>query len=114
MESGLSKGRSMSVQFVTPVDASSAVAAADPAKLKRAPRHHHSGAKPLPVANIALDQKGILRVGHLLTLLSLTSTKFYSRLNAGLIPPPCGNDGRPFWTTRVVSDYLDTLAGGAS
>lgn len=84
------------------------------APTKRQVRHQHGGAKPLSVVHISLGQPGILRVGHLLTLLSLNSTKFYKRLNAGLIPKPSGNDGRPYWTTEVVRKLLDSLKGSQS
>lgn len=81
---------------------------------KREPRHQHGGAKPLSVVNISLSQPGILRVGHLLTFLTISSTELYKRRKTGLIPPPSGNDGRPYWTTEVVRKLLDSLNGSQS
>jgi len=66
--------------------------------------------KPLSVL-VSLDQPGRLRVGHLLTLLSISSPTLYARINAGLIPKPDGHDGRPYWNTTTVRAYL---AGGQS
>lgn len=54
-----------------------------------------------------LNGPGRLRVGHWLSLLSISSPTFYKRLNAGVIPPASGNDGKPYWNTKVVRDFLN-------
>ncbi|CAD6526126.1 hypothetical protein ACFQ3P_13715 [Paraburkholderia sabiae] len=65
-------------------------------------------ARPKPVT-IDLNQPGRLRVGHLLTLLSVSHDSFYRKLKAGAIPAPSGRDPRPYWNTATIRDYL---AGG--
>jgi predicted DNA-binding transcriptional regulator AlpA len=86
----------MSVEFVKPV--------AQRQKM-RGHKASSGNTKPLPVL-LSLDQPGRLRTGHLLTLLSITSPTLYKRINAGVIPKPDGNDGRPFWLTSTVRAYL--------
>ncbi|MFM0272381.1 hypothetical protein PQQ59_17465 [Paraburkholderia aspalathi] len=78
-----------------------------PVKQKRPPRSGNT--KPRPLL-FSLDQPGRLRVGHLLTLLSISSPTLYKRINTGEIPKPDGRMGRsPYWNTQTVREYL---AGG--
>ncbi|KIG09825.1 hypothetical protein BurMR1_3062 [Burkholderia sp. MR1] len=73
---------------------------------KRPPRN--GDARPRPVS-LDLDQPGRLRVGHLLTLLSVSSKTFYVRKAAGLYPAPDGYEGRsPYWNTKTVRDFLNS------
>jgi len=85
-----------------------------PVKPKRPPRTGNTKPRPL---RFPLDQPGRLRVGHLLTLLSISSPTLYKMLNSGQIPKPDGRMGRsPFWNTETVRTYLDggkgTHSGG--
>jgi predicted DNA-binding transcriptional regulator AlpA len=86
----------MSVKFVDP--AVQLIAA--PVSSRR-----NGSTRPRPLM-ISLDQPGRLRVGHLLTLLSISAPTFYRRMKAGEIPPATGNDGRPYWLTSVVREYV--------
>jgi hypothetical protein len=72
--------------------------------VKKKSRNGHT--RPRPVT-LDLNSPGRLRVGHWLTLLSISATTFYKRLNAGVIPPASGNDGKPYWNTKVVRDFLN-------
>jgi predicted DNA-binding transcriptional regulator AlpA len=79
----------------------------DPAAPKsfRPKKAGHS--KALPVACIDLQQAGRLRVGHLLTLFSVSHSTLYNRIRSGQIPQPDGVDGtRPFWKTETVRHAL--------
>ena len=65
----------------------------------------HTRARPL--GGIDLGQPGRLRVGHLLTLFSVSHSTLYSHIKAGKIPKPDGEDGaRPFWLTSTVAKVL--------
>ncbi|WP_162600946.1 hypothetical protein [Paraburkholderia sp. C35] len=79
-----------------------------PRRTMKGHRATSGNTRPLPVL-LSLDQPGRLRVGHLLTLLSISSPVLYARLKNGLIPKADGDDGRPYWNTSTVRDYL---AGG--
>ncbi|CAG4920425.1 hypothetical protein [Paraburkholderia gardini] len=65
------------------------------------------GTRPKTVIT-PLNQPGRLRVGHLLTLLSISATTFYRRLNAGVIPEADGSDGKPYWKTETVRAFLES------
>jgi len=68
-------------------------------------RQTHTRARPL--TNIDLTKPGRLRVGHLLTLFSVSHSTLYSHIKFGLLPPPDGKDGtRPYWLTQTVNSYL--------
>ena len=58
--------------------------------------------KPKSIAHLDLQQPGRLRVAHMLTLLSVSHSTFYSRLKNGSLPAPDGNDPRPYWRTETV------------
>ena len=60
--------------------------------------------KPLPVT-IDLNQPGRLRVGHCLTLFSVSHASFYRGLGTKY-PRQDGNDGRPYWTTTTIRQCL--------
>ena len=65
----------------------------------------HTRARPL--GGIDLRQPGRLRVGHLLTLFSVSHSTLYSHIRSGKIPKPDGEDGtRPFWLTSTVAKAL--------
>lgn len=63
-------------------------------------------AKARPVAHIDLTQPGRLRVGHLLTLLSISHSALYERLRSGRLPKPDGHDPRPYWRTTTILALL--------
>ena len=85
------------------------VSATKPAEVKRRPPRTGS-AKPRPVT-LDLSQPGRLRVGHLLTLLGISSASLYRLINEGKVPAADGRMGRsPYWNTSTVRKLLD---GGA-
>ncbi|WP_334186762.1 hypothetical protein [Noviherbaspirillum sp.] len=70
-----------------------------------APKRGHS--KALPVT-LSLDQPGRLRLGHIMTLYSISHATVYSYINRGLIPKPDGKDGaRPYWKTETIKEALN-------
>jgi hypothetical protein len=70
-------------------------------------RKKRGHAKPLPVPHELGDLKR-LRVGHLMSLLSISHATLYARLLTGTIPKPDGKDGkRPYWKTSTVRALLD-------
>src|ERR1051326_7418204 len=55
------------------------------------------------------DPDARVRVAHFQYLLSCIShSAFYARLKRKLIPPADGHDGRPYWTTATVRQFLQT------
>jgi predicted DNA-binding transcriptional regulator AlpA len=62
--------------------------------------------KPLPIQNLDLNQPGRLRVGHLMTLFSVSHSSIYKRLADGRIPPPDGRDPRLYWLTSTIRDAV--------
>ena len=69
-------------------------------KKKKKPASGH--AKPLPFIG-DINQPGRLRVGHLQTLLSLSHSGVYARIEKGEVPKPDGKDGkRPYWFTETI------------
>ena len=63
--------------------------------------------KALPLHNIDFTKPGRLRVGHLLTLFSVSHSGFYAHLGTRY-PAPDGKDGgRPYWKTSSVRDFLE-------
>lgn len=57
---------------------------------------------------VSLDQPGRVRVAHFQWYLGeISASAFYQRLKKGRVPPPCGNDGRPYWRTEVVKEFLE-------
>jgi hypothetical protein len=87
---------------VTARGASSASAASKPGKEK--PKQGH--AKPLPLPHELNDLRR-LRVGHVMSLLSISHATLYARLQTGTIPPPDGRDGRrPFWKVSTIKTLL--------
>jgi predicted DNA-binding transcriptional regulator AlpA len=79
-------------------------APANPSVTRQRKRGH---SKPLPIT-IDLCQPGRLRVGHVMSLLSISHATLYARLREGTIPPPDGKDGRrPHWKTATIKAFLD-------
>ncbi|RYF30967.1 MAG: hypothetical protein EOO23_03870 [Comamonadaceae bacterium] len=72
----------------------------DSAALATRPRR-----RPIPPI-ISLDQPGRLRIANLMALLSISHQSVYVRLRTGKIPPPDGNDGRPYWNTATIKQLL--------
>lgn len=68
-------------------------------------RESHTRAQPLTFVD--LDKPGRLRVGHLLTLFSVSHSTLYKHIQLGHIPPPDGKSGlRPYWNTATVREAL--------
>jgi hypothetical protein len=64
--------------------------------------------KPSPPI-IPLEGPGRLRVAHVLSLLSVSHSKFYAGLNSGKYPPADGRDGNfPFWKTSTIKRFLES------
>ena len=60
------------------------------------------------VPELSLNEPGRLRVAHMQALLGgISHTAFYSRRDAGRVPPYDGNDGRPYWKTSTVKAFLE-------
>lgn len=68
----------------------------------KARRSGHS--KPLPI-NMDITQPGRLRVGHCLTLFSVSHASLYRGMGTKY-PRPDGNDGRPYWNTSTLNRCL--------
>lgn len=57
---------------------------------------------------ISLSEPGRLRVGHVLSLLSISHSTFYAGLKSGRYPPADGRDGNfPYWKTSTIKKFLD-------
>ena len=61
--------------------------------------------RPLPVDRNCLPSR--VRMGHLVTLLSRSSSSLYVDIREGKLPPPDGNDGRPFWKASTVEKVIE-------
>ena len=63
---------------------------------------------------ISLNEPARLRREHLLFLFAIKSgTTLRKRILLGFVPPPDGHDGRPYWNTWTVRDFLqDTARAG--
>ena len=78
-----------------------------PATIKSNKPKKNGHAKALPVM-LDLNQPGRLRVGHMMTLLSVSHAGIYSRLREKKLPPMDGHDGkRGFWKTSTVKKFLE-------
>jgi predicted DNA-binding transcriptional regulator AlpA len=68
-------------------------------------RNGHTVAKaPL----IDLSEPGRLRVAHLLALLGVSHSTFYSGTKSGRYPKADGKDGNfPYWKTSTIKRFLD-------
>ncbi len=72
----------------------------------RKPRQTH--ARAAPIDNVDLNKPGRLRVGHLMTLFSISHSTLYARLRSGELPAPDGKDGaRPYWSTATIRTALE-------
>jgi hypothetical protein len=100
----------MSVQFTTREAVRALKAPVPPAHAvaptKKTQKHRsNANTRPRPLT-FDLNQPGYVRVGHWLTLLCVSAPVFYKRLKKGQIPPADGSDGRPFWHTSTVREFL--------
>jgi hypothetical protein len=91
----------------SPAACASALSASQIPKPKR--NRKMGGARPLPISTVDLSQSARLRVGHLLTLLSVSSGEFYKRKKAGELPPQDGYDGRPFWFIETIRPLIKAV-----
>lgn len=55
---------------------------------------------------VSLHEPGRLRSAHVLALLGISHSSLYSRMNAGTAPRPDGNDGRIYWHTETIRNFL--------
>lgn len=63
--------------------------------------------RPMALTFVDLSKPGRIRVGHMMTLFSVSHSTLYKRIENGLIPQPDGRDGsRPFWLTETVAKAL--------
>ena len=63
----------------------------------------HSKARPV---HFDIHDPGRCRIGHWLTLLQISHSKFYVERKRGRIPPPDGHDPRPWWRNSTVCKTL--------
>lgn len=62
--------------------------------------------KALPVLG-DLNKPGRLKVGHLLTLFSISHSGLYEGIKKERYPKPDGKDGvRPYWLHETIRPYL--------
>jgi hypothetical protein len=78
-----------------------------PAELTRPKRVRKTGnARPLPI----LDTTQRLRIGHLMTLLGVSSSTVYRRMASGDIPPPDHViAGHPMWDMATFLPLVESL-----
>jgi predicted DNA-binding transcriptional regulator AlpA len=55
---------------------------------------------------IPLDGPGRLRTKHVLALCSISHSTLYSRQKSKTFPEPDGFDGRNFWNTETIRNFL--------
>jgi predicted DNA-binding transcriptional regulator AlpA len=65
-------------------------------------RGHVSARRPI----IDLNCAGRLRTGEVMALCGISHSGLYERKNKGTFPSPDGNDGRNFWNTSTIRNYL--------
>ena len=116
----IAEEQAMPVRIITLADAHTAVSAdgTAPVTVATSPlgksrpntgghnRAYRGHSKPLPV-HFNIRDPGRCRIGHLLTLLQISHSKYYAELKAGKIPPPDGNDGRPWWRNETISQIVE-------
>ena len=70
------------------------------------PSKQHRKQKRVSTVDVTLP--GRVRVNDMLTLLRISRTTLYRRLEAGRYPKPDGHDGQmPYWKTGTVRRLLD-------
>jgi predicted DNA-binding transcriptional regulator AlpA len=78
-----------------------------PVNFAAPPKKQRGHSRPLSVT-LDLTQPGRLRMGHLMSLLSISHATCYARLREGTIPAPDGKDGRrPYWKTSTILAFLN-------
>ena len=65
-------------------------------------RGHVSARRPI----IDINSPGRLRTGEVMALGGFSHSGLYVRIKKGTFPPPDGNDGRNFWNTSTIREYL--------
>lgn len=71
------------------------------------PTHRPSHVMPRPPV-VDLNGPGWLRTANVLSLCGISHSTLYARMNAGTFPRPDGNDGRNYWNTSTVRDFLES------
>lgn len=56
---------------------------------------------------ISLDGPGRLRTKHVLALCSISHSTLYSHQKKNTFPAPDGFDGRNFWNTETIRNFLE-------
>lgn len=78
------------------------------ADVKGAKRRRVTHTRSCSVENVDLNKPGRLRVGHLLTLFSISHSSLYARIKQGSFPGADGYDGsRPYWRTSSIRPLLE-------
>lgn len=78
------------------------------ANVKGAQKRRVTHTRSCSVENIDLNKPGRLRVGHLLTLFSISHSSLYARIKLGSFPAADGHDGsRPYWRTSSIRTLLE-------
>lgn len=60
---------------------------------------------------ISLSEPGRLRSAHVLAICGLKRSTLYNHMEAGTFPKPDGNDGRNFWNTQTIREFLSNAPG---
>lgn len=90
---------------ISPSVVSAPVASAPVASASNGGGRNHTKAKSLE--NVDLEKPGWLRVGHLMTLFSVSHSTLYKHIKHGQIPAPDGHTGkRPYWRTETIRAAL--------
>lgn len=56
---------------------------------------------------ISLSEPGRLRTAHILAICGFMRSTLYNHMKKGGFPEPDGNDGRNFWNTQTIREYLN-------
>jgi hypothetical protein len=79
---------------------------AAPPKQKK-PKYGHTKARPYQGS---LNEPGRFRIANWMSLLNISHSALYARMkyfHRYPLPPADGCDGRPFWNTETVRNYLN-------
>jgi len=62
----------------------------------------------------SIDGPGRQRVCNVMALFSVSHASVYRRIKDGRLPPPDGNDPRPYWLNETLRPYLTSTAALSS
>lgn len=74
---------------------------------KAKPRNGHT--RPMTLTFVDLSKPGRIRIGHMMTLFSVSHSTLYKRIESSVIPKPDGKDGkRPYWLHETVRPLVQS------